>query len=140
MEEFLGLIGVSLVVAALIWSFRSTRAWHLLCTVTIAVVKLHAVALIGVGGGLLTCGASGLIVGEVFQMGSPSILMGTGVGLLTGGILLLRITMKASVPQLIPPSEPFQRRPELARDSDADLGQKETPSSLETPTAKLASA
>lgn len=140
MEEFISLVGMSLVVAALIWSFRSTRAWHLLCTVTIAVVKLHAVALIGVGGGLLTCGASSLLVGEAFQIGSPSALMGTGVGLLIGGILLLRITMKASVPQLIPPSEPLQRQPELARGSDPDRSQKEAPSSLETPTAKLASA
>ena len=139
MVEFAFLVGSALVVGALVWGFMSLRAWRLLCVVTVALAKLVSVALTAVGGGLLTCGIVSLVIGELFDIGSPSVLIGTGVGLLVGGIMLLWLTLKGGVPELDRSTEPDIGELEGSpKTISASQGSSST--SVPGPTARLSTA
>jgi hypothetical protein len=139
MAEFAFLVGLALVVGAVVWGFMSLRAWRLLCVVAVALAKLVSVASTAIGGGLLTCGVASLVISEGLEIGSPSVLIGTGVGLLVGGLMLLWLTLQGGVPQLDQSTEPevsgMESGPTTISRSEDSSG-----TSTPGPTARLSSA
>jgi hypothetical protein len=81
----LGGIGAVLVVTLLLWGLRNRLAWRLL-----------SVLAVGSGVGLLVWGITSASLGEEPSVGSPTSLMGTGAGVMAGGIMLLIISFPGS--------------------------------------------
>ena len=81
----LGSVGALILLGLLLWGVKNRLVWRLL-----------SVFGVGSGVGLLVWGITAAALGEQPSIGSPTSLMGTGAGVMAGGIMLLVISFTGS--------------------------------------------
>jgi hypothetical protein len=73
--------GAVILLALLVWGMKNPMVWRLLSVVAV-----------GGGVGLLVWGITSAAMREQPSIGSPTALIGTGAGVMVGGIMLLVIS------------------------------------------------
>ena len=84
------LAGLALFVGLLIWGLWNPKS---LATCVIGAARLLAVLAMGGGVGLLVWGIVAAAMGEPVPIATPAGIIGTGAGSLTGGIVLLVLSI-----------------------------------------------